>query len=70
MKTVLASAGVDTEQFKAHSTRSVATSAAKFAGVLLRDITTKIAILERVSLGSCIQVSHRLIMILARPSIS
>ena len=40
MKTVLASAGVDTDQFKAHSTRSAATSAAKSAGVSLRDIMT------------------------------
>ena len=32
MKTVLASAGVDTDQFKAHSTRSAAASAAKSAG--------------------------------------
>ena len=40
MKTVLASAGVVTDQFKAHSTRSAATSAAKSAGVSLRDIMT------------------------------
>ena len=37
MKTVLASAEVDTDQFKAHSTRS---AAAKSAGVLLKDIMT------------------------------
>lgn len=37
MKTVLASAEVDTDQFKAHSTRS---AAVKSAGVLLKDIMT------------------------------
>lgn len=37
MKTVLASAEVDTDQFKAHSTRS---AAAKSAGMLLKDIMT------------------------------
>jgi hypothetical protein len=40
IKTVLASAGVDTEQFKAHSTRAAAASAAKSAGVSLKDIMT------------------------------
>ena len=40
MKTVLASAGVDTDQFKAHSTRSAAVSAATSAGVSLKDIMT------------------------------
>lgn len=40
MKTVLSSAGVDTDQFKAHSTRAAAASAAKSAGVSLKDIMT------------------------------
>ena len=38
MKTVLAYAGIDTDHFKAHSTRAAAASAAKSAGVSLRDI--------------------------------
>lgn len=33
MKTVMGSAGIDTDQFKAHSLRAAATSAAKTAGV-------------------------------------
>ena len=40
MKTVLAPAGVDTDQFKAHSARYAAASAAKSAGVSLKDIMT------------------------------
>ena len=36
MKTVLASAGVDTDRFKAHSTRAAAASAAKSAGVFVK----------------------------------
>ena len=40
MKTVLTAAGVNTEQFKAHSTRAAAASAAKSAGVSLQDIMT------------------------------
>ena len=40
MKTVLAAAGINTEQFKAHSTRAAAASAAKSAGVSLKDIMT------------------------------
>ena len=38
MKSVLASTGVDTDQFKAHSTRAAAASAAKAPGVSLKDI--------------------------------
>ena len=38
MKSVLASAGIDTNQFKAHSTRAAAASAAKSAGLSLPDI--------------------------------